>query len=136
MRQGNNQGGGGGNFAYVRRGRGANEKHTDAYKGGGVSEIGDFTAYALYGCPLIQKVNIGKEKNERKFLDKTVDTGHRDLEPRSIDLINFTMEGNFLIEDTEIIITIIMAVYHLLHLHLVLIFYINQQGSNYHLQIW
>ena len=31
----------------------------------------------------IQKVNIGKKKNESKFLDKIEDTGHRDLELRS-----------------------------------------------------
>ena len=33
-------------------GGGVNEKRTGAYEGGVGSEIGDFTAYALYGCPL------------------------------------------------------------------------------------
>ena len=54
-------------------GGGFNEKRTGAYKGeggGGGSEIGDFTAYVLYGCPQnimkclrCKQITIVPEKN-------------------------------------------------------------------------
>ena len=49
-------------------GGGVNEKRTGAYKGvrvgggeEGGSEIGDFTAYVLYGCPLILAAKFGDD---------------------------------------------------------------------------
>ena len=48
-------------------GGGVNEKCTGAYKGGGGgSEIGDFTAYVLYGCPLIDLILYGSDKLDDK----------------------------------------------------------------------
>ena len=38
---------------YAGGGR-VNEKHTCVYKGEKGSEIGDFTAYVLYGSPLLE----------------------------------------------------------------------------------
>ena len=41
-------------------GGGVNEKPTGSYKGEGGSEISDFTAYVLYGCPLIEPSCVWK----------------------------------------------------------------------------
>ena len=54
-------------------GGGVNEKRTGAYKGGrgGGSEIGDFTAYVLYECPLMaitNRIALAVRWSEKYFL--------------------------------------------------------------------
>ena len=48
-------------------GGGVNERRTGAHKGGGGSEIGDFSAYVLYGCPL---TNINRKFSLIGFIFK------------------------------------------------------------------
>ena len=48
------------------RGAGVNEKRTGAYKGEGGSEIGDFTAYVLYGCPMLFSLKPSSGANQKK----------------------------------------------------------------------
>ena len=55
-------GGAGDNFAYVRRGRGSMKSVQVRTRGEEGSEIGDFTAYVLYGYPL--NVFLQNEKSE------------------------------------------------------------------------